>query len=479
MISVEDRSRQTTLRPRPAVKTPMQVFWLGQGSPQAHISPEAAAECAFRQFSRAPEAIASLAGAEPDVMVVQYPLPDCTPEELLELVQNTDDVVPVVFCNPAATVADIVRLIKLGAYYCFTAAAPEELTEVLHNAVEDRRTRQLIRLSRVLVSDRWKRYLIGESPAMKNVERIIRLVGPRRCTVLITGETGTGKEMAARALHMAGNRAGAPFVALNCSAIPENLLETELFGHAKGAFTGATAQRTGRFEQANGGTLFLDEIGDMPFDLQAKLLRVLQEREFQRVGSAETIRVDVRVIAASNMDLAEKIKQGKFREDLYYRLNVVPLGMPPLRARIGDIPALVHHFVEKVCTSEDLPVKKIHRETMDRLCAYEWPGNVRQLQNAVEMAIILSDARDTLYPSDFNLPGGPVLPPEPDPQPAGQPVLTEHGLDLERALVHFERNIVQQALEKARGNKTLAADMLRIPRTTLISKLRALESALA
>jgi DNA-binding NtrC family response regulator len=456
----------------------MRVFWLGQDAPQRYVTPDALSDLTFQQFARASEAISCLTDAEPDAVVVRYPLPDCAPAELLELIQNADDVVPVIVCDPDAALPDIVRMVKLGAYYCFNAeCTPAQLTEVLRAAVEDRRTRQLIRLSHVLVSDRWKRYLIGESPAMKNVERIVRLAGPRRCTVLITGETGTGKEMAARALHMAGNRAQAAFVALNCSAIPENLLETELFGHAKGAFTGATAQRTGRFEQAHGGTLFLDEIGDMPFDLQSKLLRVLQEREFQRVGSSETIRVDVRVIAASNLNLAERVKENKFREDLYYRLNVVPLQMPPLRARASDIPALVYHFIEKICKAEDLPVKKIHRDTMDRLCGYDWPGNVRQLENAVEMAVIMSDIRDTLYVSDFNLPGGPALPSQPVFPMLGDGVLPDHGLDLESTMVHFERNIVQQALQRAGGNKTLAADMLRIPRTTLISKLRALESA--
>ena len=231
---------------------------------------------------------------------------------------------------------------------------------------------------------------------MQDVENTIRLVGARRCTVLITGETGTGKEMAARALHMAGPRAHLPMVAVNCSALPENLLEAELFGHVKGAFTGAVNHRVGRFEQAHKSTLFLDEIGDMPMELQAKLLRVLQEREIQRLGSSETVRVDVRVVAASNANLLDLVRQGRFREDLYYRLNVVPLQMPPLRQRRGDIPLLVRHFVKKVCDAEGLPVKNVAPEAMRVLEAAPWPGNVRQLENTVEMAVVLSGDRDLL-----------------------------------------------------------------------------------
>ena len=322
----------------------------------------------------------------------------------------------------------------------------------------------------------WKHLLVGESRAMDDVDRIIRLVGPRRCTVLITGETGTGKEMAARAIHMASPRAAQPLVAVNCSALPENLLEAELFGHVKGAFTGAVQQRIGRFEQAHNGTLFLDEIGELPLDLQAKLLRVLQEREFQRLGSSETVRVDVRVIAASNVDLEERVRQGRFREDLYYRLNVVPIAMPPLRRRTTDIPVLVSHFIDKICRLEQMPPKRVAPETLDRLSSYSWPGNVRQLENAVEMAVVLSGERLVLYPSDFPLPAEPgresfscaFSPTVPIP---------DDGLDFEQTVSHIERSILEQALRKTRGNKKMAADMLRLKRTTLAAKLRSLDAA--
>src|SRR3954447_8628178 len=225
----------------------------------------------------------------------------------------------------------------------------------------------------------WERLLVGESGEMRQVAHIIRMVGPRRATVLITGETGSGKEVAARALHLAGPRRRSSFVSVNCAALPENLLESELFGHVRGAFTGAFQSRMGRFEQAHGGTLFLDEIGDLPLDLQAKLLRVLQEREFQRLGSSETVRVDVRVVAATNCDILRGIEQGRFREDLFYRLNVVPIEMPPLRRRCGDVPLLARHFVEKVCRAEGLGIKRLTADALDRLAEHDWPGNVRQL----------------------------------------------------------------------------------------------------
>lgn len=324
----------------------------------------------------------------------------------------------------------------------------------------------------------WRRHLIGQSPSMERIIQLIRLIAARRCTVLVSGETGTGKEMAARAIHMASDRCHRPMVSVNCSAIPENLIEAELFGHVKGAFTGAINHRTGRFEQANGGTLFLDEIADLPFDLQAKLLRVLQEREIQRLGSSEVVKIDVRIVAATNANLLARVQQGRFREDLYYRLNVVPIYMPALRERMSDIPLLVNHFVRKICEAENLRVKEVSPEATRFLSAYAWPGNVRQLENVVEHAVVLSGDTRCLHSADFVLPQalqaerlGAIS------VPAGR--LPEEGLDYAETLREFERIILQQALSKAQGNKTLAADMLRLPRTTLIHKLRVLEQSAA
>ena len=343
--------------------------------------------------------------------------------------------------------------------------------DMIDRAVEDGRRRDLAQLTESSRED-WERMLVGGSREMRQLQHIIRLVAGRRATVLITGETGTGKELGARALHMAGSRRHGPMVAVNCSALPETLLESELFGHVRGAFTGAFQNRVGRFEQAHGGTLFLDEIGELPMDLQSKLLRVLQEREVQRLGSSETIKVDIRIVAATNCDLPRRIEQGKFREDLYYRLNVVPIEMPPLRRRREDVPLLAKHFVDGVCRAERIPVKMLMAETLDRLCDYSWPGNVRQLENMVEMAVALSGDRRTLAPSDFPLAATPA-----ERSTTGRGPLVavpDCGLDYERTLAVIERSILEQALRKTGGNKKAAADMLRLKRTTLSAKVRSL-----
>ncbi len=329
------------------------------------------------------------------------------------------------------------------------------------------------RLGRSVAAEDWQQLLIGNSPEIRRISHIIRLVTSRRATVLITGETGTGKEVVARALHVAGNRRRAAMVSVNCSALPENLLEAELFGHVKGAFTGAVHSRIGRFEQAQGGTLFLDEIGDMPLELQAKLLRVLQEREFQWLGSSETVRLEIRVVAATNCDLARRVEEGRFREDLYYRLNVVPVHVPPLRDRREDIPLLAGHFITKICRLEAIPLKTIKEDALEKLAGYDWPGNVRQLENAVEMAVALSGDRLLLEISDFSLPESglarlavrsatPVI------------ALPDEGLDFEETLAEIERSILDQALRRTGGNKKAAADMLRLKRTTLSAKIRTL-----
>ena len=300
---------------------------------------------------------------------------------------------------------------------------------------------------------------------MERTAEVIRLVAGRRSTVLITGETGTGKEMVARAIHRASSRAHLPLVTVNCNALPENLIEAELFGHVRGAFTGAVQHRVGRFEQAHRGTLFLDEIGDLPLDMQTKLLRVLQEREFQRVGSSETIHVDVRLIAATNVDLAARVGERKFREDLYYRLNVVPIATPPLRERLGDIPSLTGHFIEKICRQENIAPRRLAPQALEHLAAYRWPGNVRQLENAVERAIALSGEREVLYVSDFELPSA-----------AMDLAVPEAGLDFEQTVDSVGRRILEQAMRKSGGNKTAAAEMLRLKRTTLAAKLKTLNA---
>jgi transcriptional regulator with GAF, ATPase, and Fis domain len=267
-------------------------------------------------------------------------------------------------------------------------------------------------------------------------------------------------------------------VSINCAALPENLLESELFGHVRGAFTGAVQNRVGRFEQAHGGTIFLDEIGDLPMELQSKLLRVLQEREFQRLGGSETVRVDVRVVAATNCDLEQAIERGRFREDLYYRLNVVPLQMPPLRRRSADIPLLAEHFVEKICVAEAIERKSLDADALSRLSGYSWPGNVRQLENAIEMAVALSGERAVLHASDFPLAWAPRHS-QAQEMSSATVELPEGGMDYERTLASIERSILSQALEKTGGNKKAAAEMLGLKRTTLCAKVRSLDPAAA
>jgi DNA-binding NtrC family response regulator len=462
----------------------MRLLWVAaEDSPvpeEDKCALERAGEFSVETVSGPLAALEDLKHSAFDAILADFPIPDWTPDEWLEEVQRASFLTPALIREREATLDDAVRLTKLGAYHFFSRQTPvEDLARILEQAIEYKRTRELALFGAAVAQEPWKRFLVGESRPMKNIAQIIRLVGPRRSTILITGETGTGKEMVARAIHMASGRAHLPMVAVNCNALPETLLEAELFGHVKGAFTGAINQRIGRFEQAHRSTLFLDEIGDMPLDLQTKLLRVLQEREVQRVGSSEIIRLDVRVIAASNADLQERMRQGKFREDLFYRLNVVPIRMPALRERPGDTPLLVHHFVEKICRQEEIPTKYISREALARLCDYPWPGNVRQLENSVEMAIALSGDTRELLPSDFSLPAPGQ---QRMPAPAGSsPVVRvpEDGLDFERTVSQIERSILDQALQRTRGNKKLAAEMLRLKRTTLSAKLKSLEQASA
>ncbi len=418
------------------------------------------------------EALERMRAGRFDAAVLNAPVPDWESGELLEELARLRPDVPVLIRNARPDLSEAVRLTKLGAFHFVDrSVSAGALRMILEAACEQVRAER----HDSGADESWSSLLIGRSAAIGNLLDSIRLLGPRRCTVLITGETGTGKELVARALHLAGNRAQHPMVAVNCSALPENLLEAELFGHVRGAFTGAVAQRAGRFEQAHRGTLFLDEIAEMPLEVQTKLLRVLQEREFQRLGSSETIRVDVRVVAACNVDLGERAHDGRFREDLYYRLNVIPIQLPPLRDRLEDVPLLIRHFISKVATAEGLPEKQLSREAADRLTRYHWPGNVRQLENLVEMAMILSGDREVLYPADFRLPGPSAvrLPQRPAVTPITVP---EHGLDFERTVGAIERNILEQALQKTKGNKKQAAEMLGLKRTTLAAKLKSLEA---
>ena len=446
-----------------------QITWICEPDRVDTASPQSPAGWSV-QYLGSDDALALLATGDCDAVVLDCPIPGWTAETLLEEVRRSVPEIPVLMRDPAATPASAVRLAHLGVRQFLGGA--EDPFPAIEAVVEEHRRSSLGCLATAVESAPWDRFLVGSSPEMRQISQIIRLVGARRATVLITGETGTGKELAARALHLAGSRGAGPLIAVNCSALPETLLESELFGHVRGAFTGAWQSRAGRFEQAQGGTIFLDEIGELPFELQSKLLRVLQEREVQRLGGSEPIRLDVRVIAATNCDLADRVERGQFREDLYYRLNVVPLRMPPLRDRTGDVRLLAWHFVEKICHAEGLALKRLTPEAERRLSEYPWPGNVRQLENAVETAVALSGSRPLLVPADFPA----LAAPRPRPLPGAAPLISvpDAGLDYESTMAGIEKSILEQALRKTGGNKKAAADMLRLKRTTLSAKVRSL-----
>ena len=304
--------------------------------------------------------------------------------------------------------------------------------------------------------------IIGVSPAVQRVLEQIRLVAPKNTTVLITGETGTGKERISRAIHYLSNRRKHSMVSVNCGGIPATLLEDEFFGHVKGAFTDAHQARMGRFEQANRSTIFLDEIGDLPLELQPKLLRVLQEREIHRVGGVDGVQLDVRVIAATNMDLWGRVNEGRFREDLYYRINVFPIHLPPLRERREDIPLFIAHFLEKFCRRDKLPPKRLRVAAEAELMGRPWPGNIRELENAVEIAVIRSQERVEVDVSDFPPPRGLF---------AGARASAGSG-DFKDIVTQFEKDLILRVLERTHGNKSQAAQILRLKRTTLIEKLK-------
>jgi len=324
----------------------------------------------------------------------------------------------------------------------------------------------------------FKSTLVGQSPAIEAILKTIEKVAQTDSTVLITGESGTGKELVARAIHENSSRAGKPLVVVNCGAIPEDLLEAELFGHIKGAFTGASANRIGRFELANGGTLFLDEVGELPLHLQVKLLRVLQQRQFEPVGSSKTIEVDVRIIAATNRDMEEAIAKKEFREDLYYRLNVIPCKVPSLRERKSDIPELVNHFIRQFNKATGHSVEAPSGQIMDALMAYDWPGNVRELENLMERLVILK-GQGTVDLGD--LPHR-IFQKYAEGRPAGagamsewefpRMVLPNSGVDLKSIVAAFENHLIDQALARTGNNKNRASELLQMNRTTLVEKLR-------
>ena len=418
------------------------------------------------------DAVARLAEFAFDIIITDLRLPGIDGSAVVEAaVGRYPDIIAIVVTG-YGTVKDAVEAIKRGAWDF--VSKPFQIDELLHaldSAIEQRRLKSENAYLRAQLEERYRfEGIIGKSRPMTRLFQLLETVAPTNSTILITGETGTGKEVVARAIHHNGPRRMHRFVALNCSAIPETLLEAELFGHVRGAFTGAVGNRQGRFEQAHKGTLFLDEVGTMSAALQMKLLRALQEREFERVGDSHTTKVDVRVIAATNSDLGAMVESGEFREDLFYRLNVIAVQLPPLRERKDDIPLLVQHFLDtfRAATSRTAPLT-VSQEAMRRLMAFHWPGNVRQLENAIERAVAFSAGRTQIDLAD--LPS--------DLHPAHEPtvvsphvVLPEEGLDLDRLIGGIERELIQRSLERTGGNKGQAARLLNLKRTTLVEKLK-------
>src|SRR5687767_12312803 len=418
------------------------------------------------------EAIERLSAFAFDVLITDLRLPGISGREVLDAaIERYPEIIPIVITG-YGTVKDAVDAIKQGAADFITKPFQfDALMHVLRSAMEQRRLKSENAYLRSQLEERYRfAGIVGRSRPMRELFQLLETVAATSSTVLITGETGTGKELAARAIHHNSPRRANRFVALNCSPIPETLLEAELFGHVRGAFTGAVGNRQGRLEQAHRGTLFLDEVGTMSPALQAKLLRVLQEREFERVGDSHTVKIDVRVIAATHSDLTRMVADGLFREDLFYRLNVIPVQLPPLRDRRDDVPLLVQHFLQKLSADSGRAAITVSQDAMRRLMAYRWPGNVRQLENVVERAMAFSQGRSHIDVQD--------LPPEIQNQTGivegADTWLPEDGIDFESYIERIELSLIQRSLERTRGNKRQAARLLNLKRTTLIEKLKRL-----
>jgi DNA-binding NtrC family response regulator len=412
-----------------------------------------------------------------DLIISDYRMPQATGIDLMSQLKKDGYDIPVIMMTGYSSIEHAVMSIKAGAIdYLTKPVRPETLEIAVNQALEVVRLRRENDQYRHEISSlRSRREIVGDSPSIRSVLDTLTTVAPTRATVLLEGESGTGKELFARFVHDQSSRHDKPFVSVNCAAMPEGLVESGLFGHEKGAFTGATARTAGAFERANGGTLMLDEISEMRIDLQAKLLRVIQEQEFERVGGQQPIKVDVRIVATTNRDLRKEVEKGRFREDLFYRLNVVPVHSPPLRDRRDDIPLLVRHFATRVAKELGQSTMAVAPETIQALQDHEWPGNVRELANAVERAVILSRG-DVLIPDAFaRVLGAPPIAragtsgagPGGSSNGEGGVVIPAGVFDLSA----IEKIMIDKALEATGGNRTRAAKLLNISERTLRNKL--------
>jgi len=409
------------------------------------------------------EALRLVAAEQPDVLLTDLKMPGMDGQELLSRVRQGYPEVAVVIMTAHGTIRSAVEALRQGAEdYLTKPVDVEEVEYLLDQVLKRRKLVSETRLLRERLDEKYRfENIIGRSAEMLEVFRLVEQVAPTQASVLITGESGTGKELIAQAIHQRSQRRDAPFIKVSCAALPETLLESELFGHERGAFTGALARRAGRFELAAGGTVFLDEVGDIPLGMQVKLLRFLQDHQFERVGGNQTLTVDVRVLTATHRDLQALIKEGKFREDLYYRLNVIELPLPPLRSRTQDIPLLTDFFVKKYSAANDKEVKAVTDEALSALMAHTWPGNVRELEHALERAVILSRG-DELDLSLF-----PTLPRTAQPaRMAKKPA--SPGATMEE----IEREAILRTLESVGGSTSRAAAVLKISPRTIQYKLK-------
>lgn len=405
-----------------------------------------------------------------DLAIVDLNLPDGDGIELMGYIKTTHPNCQVIILTGHASIESAVRATQQGAFHFVTKPFNmDELISIVDKAFSHKKLQQENFQLRTELNRKYKfDHIVGKSEAIQNVLSLIERVADSDSTVLITGESGTGKELVARAIHFNSLRAEQPFIAINCGAIPSELLESELFGHVKGAFTGAISNRVGRFEMADGGTIFLDEIGDLEPHLQVKILRALQQRSFEPVGSAKTLTVNVRVIAATNKNLEEQVSLGRFREDLFYRLNVIPISIPALRERKSDIPLLFSHFIDIFNKKKGRKLSGISNDTMECLTNYQWPGNIRELENLVErIAILKGQGQIELndLPAKYRAASLNVT----DPIKFEIP---DVGLDFNTAVDQFENNLILQALEKTNWNRNQAAQLLRLNRTTLVEKIK-------
>ena len=425
---------------------------------------------AVTEASDGEEAIGYVSREIFDLVITDLRMPKADGMAVLKAVKSSSPETVVLVITAYASADSAVDAMKQGAYdYLTKPFQIDEVQLIIRNALEKRRlSTENILLKREMASQSSFAQIIGQSEAIQKVFDVVRKVADDKSNVLICGESGTGKELVARAIHYNSARSPMPFVAVNCSAVPETLLESELFGHMKGSFTGAMANKAGLFEVANGGTVFLDEIGDTTPTIQVKLLRVIQEREFRRVGGTQDVKVDVRIVAATNKDLEKAVADGSFREDLYYRLDVIPIRLPPLRLRTGDIPLLAKHFLEKFSQESGKPAPVLTPEAMHVLLGHEWRGNVRELENLIERVVAFSAGAPV---SDDDIRGW-LHPPVVAPQPHGVPTdLPEAGVDLEGLINGIEKDLLLQALERTNWVKKKAARLLKLNTRSLRYRL--------